>query len=467
MLDWWGERLGAEAYGRVPTLCWISSSDTFLHLLCGTGTLVAVYACVFPFACWPWLLLWALYLSLAIAGQDFLGFQWDVLLLEIGFIATFLAPLAFRPSLRLSASPSFLVLGLYRWLLFRFMLLSGLVKIASRDAVWLDLSALEYHYMTQPLPPCTAWYIDHIPSWFHKASCGFMFFIELAVPFLIFMPRFFRLLGTILLIAFQLVIIASGNYGFFNLLTIILCLLLIDDHCWRQLVSRLRKREERDVFVAPRENYGDPIVDDEESPSVAVGLLRPWPRWALVPVLALLFFLSLPPTVSVVLRTFRQPTDWLLHLEPVERIFRPFRTVNGYGLFANMTEERPEIVIEGSTDGQTWKAYEFKHKPGDMSRAPGFVAPYMPRLDWQMWFAALNPNPPPWFGSLCHHLLLGTPNVLELIGSNPFPEKPPLALRAILYRYDFTSSEESQAEGHWWKRERLRMYLGPMTLRGG
>ena len=229
------------------------------------------------------------------------------------------------------------------------------------------------------------------------------------------------------MIALQLVIIASGNYGFFNLLTIALCLLLIDDHFWLELVRRVGKKEERDVFVAPRENYGDPIVDTEETPAAAGSLLRPWPRWVLLPVLGLLFSLSLPPTLSVVLRTFRQPTDWLRRFEPVEEIFRPFRTVNRYGLFANMTEERPEIVIEGSTDGQIWKAYEFKYKPGVLSRAPGFVAPYMPRLDWQMWFAALKQRPPPWFGSLCRHLLLGTPDVLELIGSHPFPEKPPHA----------------------------------------
>lgn len=475
-LEWLDGRLGAGAYWSFPTLCWVDSSDAFLHGLCAGGTALALYATAFPFASWVWLALWALYLSLAVAGQSFLNFQWDALLLEVGLLAVFLAPFRFLPRWRYPAHPSRLALWMYRWLLFRFMILSGLVKIASRDAVWLDLSALEVHYMTQPLPPWTAWYVHHMPSWVHTACCGMMFFIELAVPFLIFLPRLFRLFGAALLIALQLVIIATGNYGFFNLLTIALCLLLIDDAFWEQAIARRfakRRSKKRaapdDVSAAESEETPAGAGAPEGAPAGASPGLPPprraWTRWVPVPVLALLFVLSLPPTVNVVVRTFDPRAEWFLDFGRLEAVFRPFRSVNGYGLFANMTEERPEIVIEGSRDGETWIAYEFKYKPGDPERAPGFVAPYMPRLDWQMWFAALRPNRPPWFGGLCRHLLLGTPEVLALIDHNPFPDAPPLALRAILYRYEFTSPEEKKERGAWWKRERLGNYLAPVSLR--
>ena len=146
----------------------------------------------------------------------------------------------------------------------------------------------------------------------------------------------------------------------------------------------------------------------------------------------------------------------------------PFRSINSYGLFARMTVDRPEIVIEGTNDGRTWSAYEFKWKPGDPSRPPGFVAPHQPRLDWQMWFAALRSyerTGDRWFPRFLGKLLEGSPAVLELLETNPFPEAPPRWIRAVLYDYRFTDPATRRAEGLWWARHRVSLYAHPVGLR--
>jgi len=143
----------------------------------------------------------------------------------------------------------------------------------------------------------------------------------------------------------------------------------------------------------------------------------------------------------------------------------PFRSLNSYGLFAVMTPSRPEIIVEGSNDGVAWLPYEFKYKPGDLNRAPAFVAPHQPRLDWQMWFAALGRwRDNPWFGNFCLQLLQGSPEVLALLDQNPFPEQPPRYIRATLYDYRFTNDAERRQTGNWWRRENPREYLPVVSL---
>jgi hypothetical protein len=145
----------------------------------------------------------------------------------------------------------------------------------------------------------------------------------------------------------------------------------------------------------------------------------------------------------------------------------PFRTINSYGLFAIMTTSRPEIIIEGSMDGRTWLAYEFRHKAGDVRRRPSFVAPHQPRLDWQMWFAALgSARSNPWFGSFCFRLLQGKSEVLELLEKNPFPDRPPRYIRATGYEYHFTTTAEREKDGAWWKREKTGEYYPSHSLGG-
>jgi hypothetical protein len=155
--------------------------------------------------------------------------------------------------------------------------------------------------------------------------------------------------------------------------------------------------------------------------------------------------------------------------EPIQSISRwasPLVVVNSYGLFRVMTNPRNEIMIEGSNDGTTWMEYEFRYKPGDVMRAPPWVEPHQPRLDWQMWFAALGDyRHNPWFVNFCVRLLQGTPAVLDLLQKNPFPQKPPRYIRAMLYEYHFTTMEGRRATGAWWKRELKGLYLQPISLR--
>ncbi len=418
--------LGADSYWGIPSLLWLNSSDVALHLICGLGVACSLLLAIGRAPAPMLFLLWALYLSLAAVSQDFLNFQWDALLLEAGFLAIFFAP------------GSKLVLWLFRWLLFRLMFSSGMVKLLSGDLSWRGLTALTFHYETQPLPTWIGWYAHQLPVGFQKFCAGGMFAIELAVPFLIFGPRWMRRAAFWIFIAFQGLIAATGNYGFFTLLIGLLCFLLLEDAAWP---GWLRAR-----FSMPPNR------------SVSQGLLGK----AAIPLAGLLLFLSGSQLAGMLIRQGSLPRG----VVELSEALAPFRMVNSYGLFAVMTTRRPEILLEGSRDGLSWEAYEFHHKPGDLGRRPGFVAPRHPRLDWQMWFAALSgPMGNPWFFSLMKRLLEGSPPVLNLLKENPFPEKPPLQVRAILYEYHFTTPAQRRATGNWWRREYKGLYCPVLSLK--
>ena len=222
-------QIGARAFSLLPTLCWFNSSDAFLHFLCGGGVVLSLLL-IFGIA--PALSLVALvisYLSLTIAGQTFLSFQWDILLIETGFLAIFLAPWRLWWTKANEPPASRAALFLLKLLLFKLMFMSGVVKLTSGDDSWFDLTALDYHYWSQPLPNVVAWWADQHPLLFKKFSVALCVVIEVIVPFFIWAPRRLRLLSCASLIFLQLMIGATGNYNFFNLLTIALCLLLIDD----------------------------------------------------------------------------------------------------------------------------------------------------------------------------------------------------------------------------------------------
>ena len=442
------ERFGASSLWMAPTLCWITAGDAMLTALCGLGTALAFLLIlgIAPAACLTGL--WATYLSLTVVGQEFLSFQWDILLLETGFLAIWFAPLKGWPGpVTREAPPSPLALWLLRWLLFRLMVSSGVVKLVSGDPTWWNLTALTYHYETQPLPTWIGWYVHQLPAWAHIASCAAMLATELAVPFLIFTPRRPRIIGGAILIGLQGVITATGNYTFFNLLTVVLCLLLLDDAAWPR---RLREILTRELPHHPSAAQG-----------AAQGASPPAMRQVVGPVAAILFSISLVPLTGTFTRRLGPEV-----LVPWYRVVSPWHLVNPYGLFAVMTTDRPEIVVEGSLDGVTWKPYEFQFKPGDPTHAPGFVAPHQPRLDWQMWFAALGSyQTNPWFLRFCERLLQGTPEVLELLAKNPFPDHPPRLIRAVLYNYRFTDWATRREQGAWWRRERLGLYCPPLSLR--
>jgi predicted DCC family thiol-disulfide oxidoreductase YuxK len=436
--NWADANSWAGAIGNMPTLCWlIGAGKVALHAQWIAGALLSVLLILHIAPLLHLAGLWVLYLSLSVVGREFLGYQWDALLLETTWLAMFVAPWPGR-------NTRVTTFGLWtmRWLVFRLMFSAGMVKLASGDPAWRDLTALNYHYWTQPLPTWTAWYAHQLPDWFQRFSCGTMFVIELIIPFLIFTPRRLRMAGAVALIFLQVLIIATGNYCFFNWLTILITLWLLDDHAWHWLA---RHRTPTEVLPARA-----PVV---------------W-RAVAGAVLVVVFFV----TFINLCATCRVPVRWVkpvatIH-ETVNGALAPLRSVNNYGLFAVMTKTRPEIVIEGSDDGQTWRAYEFKYKPGDVNRRPAFVAPHQPRLDWQMWFASLgNYRGNPWLIQFCARLLTGSADCLSLIRYNPFPHRPPRYVRAVVYGYSFTNPAERDATGAWWKREPRGLYCPVLSLR--
>jgi predicted DCC family thiol-disulfide oxidoreductase YuxK len=440
---------GAGRYWTLPTIAWwTGASEAALEGICAAGVAVALALAAGLAPPASLLVLWALYLSLMTVCRVFLRFQWDILLLEAGLLAIFLAPLRWRFDARRERPPSRVALFLARFLLFRLMLGSGIVKLASGDPVWWDLSALTVHYETQPLPTWTSWYVHQLPAWFHVASCAGMFAVELAVPFLILGPRRPRILAFWALVGLQATIAATGNYNFFNLLSAALCLPLLDDASWPGFIRR--RFGGRDGGGGGEEGAAPPRA------------ARRCPLWAGVPVAA--------AAVIVGASVQAARAGWVrLQGGPVAALYgviSPFHSLNPYGLFADMTTERPEIVVEGSDDGTTWKPYEFRWKPGDPTRRPGFVQPHQPRLDWQMWFAALSTcRRTPWFVEFLGRLLQGSPEVLALLDHNPFPDRPPRQVRALLYEYRFTDLATRRATGAWWRRELKGLYCPVLTRR--
>lgn len=435
------EQWGAAAFWFTPSLCWANASNGVLHFLCGGGVVLSLllFFDMVPALCLA--LLWVFYLSLVSVGQDFLSFQWDNLILEAGLLAVFAVPLQWRSGRNRFSPLSGLVLFLFQWLLFRLMFESGMVKLLSGDPNWRNLTALQYHYETQPLPTTLAWFMNQLPPWFQKISCLYTLGVELLAPFLIFGPRKLRPAVFLLLASLQILILLTGNYCFFNLLTLGLCFFALEDAAWPPWFKR----------------WWEPKPEAENPEKT---LLR-WPSWVTGVFAAVAIYMTaLPMTTTIGLR-FSWP-GWIT--APYQAL-EPLRSFNSYGLFAVMTTTRPEITVEGSNDGTHWESYGFKWKPGDFNRAPVYIAPYQPRLDWQMWFAALgSPQENPWFLNFLIRLLQGSPDVLRLMGTNPFPAKPPKFIRAEVYNYHFTTFTEKARAGNWWKSEYLGPYTRPFSL---
>jgi predicted DCC family thiol-disulfide oxidoreductase YuxK len=417
--------LGSAAYRVLPTLFWLDASDTALF----AGTVVGVVLGLLVILNWwvrPALVaLFVLYLSYVYAGQDFTSFQWDLLLLEAGFLAIFLT------------GGSRIVVWLYRWLLFRYLLLAGAVKLLSGDATWRQWTALDYHFWTQPLPTPLAWYAAQLPHELLVAGTAATLLVELGSVFLIFLPRRLRAVGACCVLSFQSLIALTGNYNFFNLLTMLMCIFLFDDAALRRIVPR--RLESWLQTKAPRPGrVATTIATALALVVVPVGLNEIWQ----------MFTRTSLPLVGALAETVS-----------------PLMIVNPYGLFAVMTTTRPEIVIEGSADGSLWREYVFRYKPGPLTRPPLWNIPHQPRLDWQMWFAALNGMASErWFPNLVLRLLQGSAPVVELLDSNPFPDRPPKFVRAKLYQYRFANRSVHAATGQWWVRQFDGLYFPEVSL---
>jgi hypothetical protein len=355
--------------------------------------------------------------------QPFLHFQWDGLLLEAGFLAIFLG------------TGSSIIIWLMRWLLFKLRFMSGLSKLVSGDPAWSGLTALNTYFEVQPLPNPLAWYVHQLPEWLLRSATAATLFIEIIVPFMMFMPRRWRFAAAWITIFWQLLIILTSNHNWINLLTIALCLFLFDDKALRRVtpafiqVPRLHQPVQSGLAVRFR--------------SFAITVMA---VFILVISFAQLWVLSTGTAVGG-------------HLQTVLEHMESYRVVNMYHVFPTMTTERIELEISGSYDGQEWKPYRFKYRPEELDQRPQLIMPHQPRLDWQMWFVTLSSKHLPWFEEFLYTLLLESHDVDPLLQHNPFPEQPPRFIRVDAYHYTFTTPEQRAQTGHWWQREALGPFL--------
>ncbi|WP_078120040.1 lipase maturation factor family protein [Thiosocius teredinicola] len=399
------------AWLRFPTLFWLNHSDTSLVTAAYAGCGFAVLL----FFGWRPLLssivLFVLYLSLFQVGQIFFNFQWEYLLLESGFLAIFL----------LALGPSRLLVFLFHWLLFRLRFLSGLSKLLSGDPAWQSLTTLNHYFETQPLPHIGSWYAHQLPDWLLKTGTGFTLFVELVVPFFIFLPRPFRVFAALATIMIQVLIILTSNHNFINLLTIALCLFLLDD----RILARLPLLGRADQVNRPSRPIGKVLL------AVVAGALITAGSYS-----AYEFITDRRAETA-----WNAPVNWV----------RGWGLGNVYHVFPNMQTERQELVIEGSDDGRHWRAYRFKFKPNSPDESPPFIVPWHPRLDWMMWFVPpQNPAMRRWFEQFMWRLHANSPDVTALLAHNPFPDHGPRYLRVMAYRFRFTSVEERERTGKIW-----------------
>ncbi len=424
----------SRAFLALPSLFWFGHSDALMTVLAwaGVGLSGAVLG---GFANGLLLMiLWLLYLSFVPLGQDWYGYGWEIQLLETGFLSIFLVPfLDGRPFPK--TPPPVQVIWLFRWLIFRIMLGSGLIKWRG-DPCWRDLTCLRYHYETQPLPNPLSPYFHFMPLWFHKAGVLYNFGVELVCPWLMVWGRRLCVLAGCLMAVFQGILILSGNLSFLNWLTLVPILSCFDDRFWLRFLPRLLV-----------EKAGIAAYRSQASPP------PPKAAWALVAVVALL---SVNPVLNLVSPSQAMNTS-----------FDPLHLVNTYGAFGSVGKERLQLVMEGTSDQvltkeTVWKAYDFKCQPGDLYRRPCFCAPYQYRLDWQVWFAAMSgPSQYPWIFNLVWKLLHNDPGALCLLAGNPFPDEAPSYVRIRLFRYQFAPL--SHPNGQWWERTELGLWLPPLS----
>jgi hypothetical protein len=419
----------SAGFFKIPSLFWFWNSDAALSGWAWFGfalscVVAAGYANSLILAA-----LWMIYMSYAHLGQVWYGYGWETQLLETGFLAIFLVPLLdARPFPK--RAPPMAIFWLYRWLIFRIMLGAGLIKVRG-DAAWRDLTALYYHFQSQPLPgPLSRWF-HFLPKILLRMGVEFNYLAELVAPFFAFWPRAARIVAGLVMIALQVVLILSGNLSFLNWLTIIPALACFDDAFWERILPGflVRKAQAAAQDAVPCR------------PMLAAS-------WAVAAVVAIL---SYQPVVNLISPGQIMNTS-----------FDRLDLVNTYGAFGTVGKERLNVVFEGTDaeapdENTVWKAYPYKGLPVDPMKGPVQVAPYQLRFDWQMWFAAMgSPQEYPFTLNVIWKLLHNDPGTLSLFAGNPFPKKPPRYVRMMEYRYQFAKPNK---EGRWWDREELGTWL--------
>ncbi|GAA4284447.1 lipase maturation factor family protein [Brevibacterium daeguense] len=422
-------------------------SDRLLRAICVTGMVLAASAVIgLPQLGPAWapipifLAMWGLYLSIVSIGQRFYGFGWESMLLEAGFIVGFLGSHEVAPPL--------LIVLFLRWLMFRLEFGAGMIKMRG-DASWRNLTAMNYHHQTQPMPnPISRW-AHQKPEWWHKSETLGSHVIQLVMPWLLFFPQPIASIAACLIIVSQLALVITGNYAWLNWLTIILAFSGISDSFLRWVFGGAWPGWEWERVVA--------TVQAAEAGVVEAGVVETSPIWwhsLIAVVFVFLLFLSWQP-----LRNLFSPHQLM------NASFNRWHLVNAYGAFGSMTEERREVIIEGTLserpEEKDWHAYEFKGKPGDVSRMPRQFAPYHLRLDWMMWFLALGSWHEQWFARLLEKLLAADPAILRLLRVDPFDGEPPALIRARVFDYRYATRAETQETGQWWVREELGTLVAP------
>jgi hypothetical protein len=378
-----------------------------------------------PVTMLSWAILWVLYLSIVNVGQTFYAFGWESLLLEAGFLAIFLGNAA--------AAPPALVLILFRWLAFRVEFGAGLIKMRG-DQCWRDLTCMDYHHQTQPMPNPLSWYFHRLPRRLHRLEVLGSHFAQLVLPFGLFAPQPVAAVAALYMIATQLYLVVSGNYAWLNWITIV-------------------------ILVAALPNW-------------LPGAVLPFEPSALPPSPAILQGVSVGLFGLVAALSYWPVRNMLGRRQVMNFSFNPLHIVNTYGAFGSVTRNRDEVVVEGTDEADPtpttqWREYEFRGKPGDPRRRPRQFAPYHLRLDWLMWFLPLSPGyGETWFIRFLDSLLRNDPAVVRLLRRNPFPDAPPAVVRARLYRYRYTTWTERRRTGAWWSRELIGEFMPPIALRG-
>ena len=457
----------AARFWYAPTVFWLSTSSHMLMAVCWIGLAASVLVVfnIFPrvslFVCFIG------FLSFVAASGEFSGYQSDGMLLEAGFIVLFLAPMGFRPGFGATQPPIRAGIFLLLWEWFRIYFESGIAKIASGDPEWRNFTAMDEYYQNGPLPTWIGWYMQHLPHWFHAATAFLTLALELVLVFMLFLPRRWRIVCFFIVTPWQIGVILSANYTFLNYLVLALGIFLLDDRFIQQFIPA---RWKRDWTPAP------PLTGQSELPiastneptegSVSAPHISEQVDWAdslrhqlanfqltlTCVMFTWLFYASTTLLVLMVWRSAPLPTGPVMALEP-------FRIADRYGLFARMTRGRYEIEFQGSMDGQNWTTYQFRNKPQYPQEAPRIYAPYQPRFDWNLWFASLSDwRSDPIVVRTEERLLAGSPDVVALFQSNPFPQQPPRIVRAVVWQYWFSTREAKRTQGIWWTRQLLGLY---------
>ena len=441
---------GGLRFWFAPTLLWYSSSDRALLALCWIGIASSL---LLTLNLWPratTFVCLVAFLSFVSAAQDFSSYQSDGMLLEAGFLCLFFAPPGLRPGLGRLNPPSRVSWFLLVWLNFRIYFESGIAKLLSHDPQWHNLTAMDQYYQNGPLPTWIGWYIQHLPHGFQATTVVVILAVELVLVFLMFLPRSFRIALFFVITLLQIAIILTANYAFLNYIVLALGFLLLDDR-FLDRFWRARRAAEPPPGLTPADSIVPSAVVSKPVPEWRTaldgmrlslsGLLLSWDFYVTATLLILMVWPNVPLPLG--------PARWL----------EPFRVANQFGLFAVMTPDRYEIEFQGSLDGKTWSTYAFRHKPQDLSTAPGIYAPYQPRFDWNLWFASLGVwREYPFVLNTEERLLAGSPEVLALFANNPFPGGPPLQVRTELWQYWFTDRATKRATGQWWRRQLVGMY---------